>query len=89
MTGDDRTFVPLRAIAEALGKEVFWDDMGLIVISDTKDIFNRETDLSLMLNVMAEFTYERPEGSKIIADLKENAPQHPAHFSKCGRFCTD
>ena len=77
VTGDDRTFVPLRAIAEALGKEVFWDDMGFIVISGTKDIFNRETDLALMLNVMAEFTYERPTGDKVIADLKANAPQHP------------
>ena len=86
VTGDDRTFVPLRAIAEALGKEVFWDDMGLIVISDTKDIFNRETDLSLMLNVMAAFTYERPEGSKVIADLKANAPQHPRILANADDF---
>ena len=27
--------VPLRAIVEALGKEVFWDDKGLIVMSDS------------------------------------------------------
>ena len=33
---DSRTFVPLRAIAEALGKSVFWDDRGLIVITDTQ-----------------------------------------------------
>ncbi|MCH5185059.1 MAG: discoidin domain-containing protein, partial [Oscillospiraceae bacterium] len=31
---NDRTFVPLRAVAENLGKTVFWDGTGLIVISD-------------------------------------------------------
>ena len=77
ITGDDRTFVPLRAIAEAFGKEVFWDDMGMIVISDTKDIFNRETDLDLMLDIMTEYTYERPTGEQMVADLKANSPSHP------------
>ena len=30
-----RTLIPLRALVEALGKEVFWDNRGLIVISET------------------------------------------------------
>ena len=29
----DRTLLPLRALAEALGQKVFWDDRGLIVIN--------------------------------------------------------
>ena len=86
ITGDDRTFVPLRAIAEAFGKEVFWDDMGLIVISDTKDIFNRDTDLSLMLNVMASFIYERPDGETVIADLKRTSPSHPRVLANAADF---
>jgi len=30
-----RTLIPLRALVEALGKQVFWDDRGLILISDS------------------------------------------------------
>ncbi len=33
-TYNARTLIPLRALVEALGKQVLWDDRGLIVISD-------------------------------------------------------
>jgi hypothetical protein len=37
---NERTFIPLRALAEAIGKNVFWDERGLIIVSDTEQIFN-------------------------------------------------
>ncbi|MDY4975701.1 MAG: stalk domain-containing protein, partial [Clostridia bacterium] len=42
-TIEDRTMVPLRAIAEALGKIVFWDDRGLIVMSDGSIVAQEDT----------------------------------------------
>lgn len=33
-TRHDRTMLPLRALVEALGKQVLWDDRGLILITD-------------------------------------------------------
>ncbi len=38
-----RTLIPLRAMVEAMDKAVFWDDRGLIVISDMKITFDAET----------------------------------------------
>lgn len=33
---NDRTMIPLRAMSEALGKELLWDDRGLILITSKK-----------------------------------------------------
>jgi hypothetical protein len=38
---NSRTFIPLRALAEAMGKKVFWDDRGLIIISNEEQIFDK------------------------------------------------
>ena len=37
-----RTLIPLRAVAEALNKKVFWDDRGLIIVSDNE--FDKTND---------------------------------------------
>ncbi|MBQ4159464.1 MAG: discoidin domain-containing protein, partial [Clostridia bacterium] len=37
-----RTLIPLRALVEALGKEVFWDDRGLILITDAPVNYDAE-----------------------------------------------
>lgn len=47
MLTNNTTFVPLRAVSEALDKEVFYD-RGLIIISDSKDIFNIDTEKTLL-----------------------------------------
>ncbi len=52
-TYNARTLIPLRALAEALGKKVFWDDRGLIVISDEDMGYSEKTiaDACKMLDV--------------------------------------
>lgn len=44
---NDRTFLPLRACTEAIGKEVFYSD-GLILISDVKDILDPNWDKDII-----------------------------------------
>ena len=50
-----RTLIPLRALVEALGKEVFWDNRGLIVISDEKDFLDEQNDKDL-IDYMVKYT---------------------------------
>ena len=49
---NDRTFLPLRACTEAIGKEVFYSDE-LILISDVKDILDPNWDKDIV-NLLIE-----------------------------------
>lgn len=40
----DRTMVPLRMISESFGKSVFWNEEGLIIISDSEPVWDTEND---------------------------------------------
>jgi len=46
-TYNGRTLIPLRALVEALGKTVFWDDRGIIIISDGAAAYSEETIVNL------------------------------------------
>ena len=41
---NNRTMLPMRAIAERLGKKVYWNDAGLIVIGDSSEVFAEDED---------------------------------------------
>ncbi len=51
---EDRTLVPLRALVESLNKKVFWDDKGLIVISNNEQIFDSTEDAYLIDDLLRQ-----------------------------------
>jgi len=63
-----RTFVPFRAIAEALGKKVFYD-RGLIIISDKDNLFNPKTEKTILDGIISKVNNLPTVGSE--AKLKE------------------
>jgi len=71
-----RTLVPLRALAEALGKYVFYD-RGLIIISDKKNLFDVQTEKAMLDEIIARVNVLPSIGSKeefkrIISDCLNN-----------------
>lgn len=52
---NDRTFIPLRALVESLNKKIFWDDRGIIIISDKDNILDGNTDKELVDEIESKF----------------------------------
>lgn len=74
LTGSNGKKYPVIAMndVEALfsGQYVTYDDMGLIVICQIDDIYNRDDDLKSMMNVMKAFIYDLPTDTEIYEDVR-------------------
>lgn len=74
---NDKTFIPLRALSQALDKNVFWDDRGLIIISDNNNIFNENTEKSMIDDI---YKYVYNDGKNIIWINNENVSLEEYEF---------
>ena len=54
VTENGRTMLPLRAVVEALDKKVFWDDRGLIVITD-ETVLDADKDKAVIDKIVSYF----------------------------------
>jgi len=80
---NNRFFVPLRTMGELAGKEVYWDDSGLIILSDDPIDINWYDDPFLLNAIIAPIVYDRPSGAEIINSVKERYPNqsHPRLYA--------
>lgn len=45
---DGRTLIPLRSVTQLMGKQVFWDNMGFVAVSNEEYLFNPEADKNII-----------------------------------------
>ncbi len=66
---NSRTYIPLRALVEALNKKVFYD-RGLIIISDQDNIIDKDKEADLVNEIISWFTGQQssPAVSKPIVN---------------------
>ena len=80
-TVEGSLYVPLRAVCEALGKQVAWDASGITIFGDTANSFswNDRTDFQVLLRATRDVLYEKPDPASLIEKLREENPngQHP------------
>ena len=49
---EERTFLPLRDVAEAIGKQVYWDDRGIILIGDDDSFLPEKEFFDLVIDYL-------------------------------------
>ena len=77
----DRLLVPLRAISEAFGKEVFYDKCGYIIIGDHAASFTLDNakDKKILDKAVRNLVFESPTAAEVTAAVKAQNPnnEHP------------
>lgn len=85
---DGRTYVPVRAIAEALGKKVTYDKSGMIVLANRDNFFNMQEDLGIFRSLAGKLIYDVPEVSEVVNAVINKHPDngHPRIMADKARF---
>ena len=80
----ERTMIPLRAVSEAFNKRVYWNDAGIIVISNTQDILDDEYEkfyIKLLRRYIESGKLPNPKSLRKIVDAVNAVPQE----KPCGK----
>ncbi len=72
--------------AAGLGKSLYTDEMGIVIISDSDLGLSIENNLGKLLDIASGFIYERPEIEKIKEDILATAPEHPRILATAADF---
>lgn len=76
-------YVPAADFCSMVDKQFFYDDHGLLYISDSETPFRLPEEQSVVLELFQKTAYVRPDSSRILQDFIANnpQPQHPRIFA--------
>ena len=55
-------------------RQMYTDSMGLIVLSNRRNVFDSARDESVILQLISDMTFHRPDGNKLLGDLRRRFP---------------
>ena len=72
----DRIMIPMETCAEIFGYQLFYDQMGLVIFSDTADIYNSTNDYSTIYEIIETIAYSNYTGAELINDMNTLYPDN-------------
>ena len=71
---EGRCLVPIRVLANWLGKQIYWNADGVCILCDNAQLFDEQEDAELIEKLYRMMTFERPTGQQILDKIQENFP---------------
>ena len=76
----DALFVPADAAARLFGfSEIYRDGMGVVILSDKKDLFDPERNLTTLFGIARETVFVRPDAETVLADMAAHLGGEDVH----------
>ncbi len=66
--------IPMEKCAEIFGYELFYDKMGLVILSDKKDIYDSTDDYNKIYALIEKIAYCERTGEELISDMNSLYP---------------
>ena len=68
-------FFPVQYVREFFRwRQIYVDPMGLILLSNRKNVFDPAKDESTVLQLVSDLTFRRPQGATVLNDLRRRFP---------------
>ncbi len=71
----DYIMIPMEKCAEIFGYQLFYDKMGLVILSDKADIYDSTDDYDKIYNLIEKIAYSIRTGEELVADMNTLYPE--------------
>ncbi len=71
MVMENYIMLPMEKCAEIFGYELFYDKMGLAIFSDTKNIYNSDTQYDYIYEIIKVIAFENYSGAELVDNITE------------------